>query len=206
MTTTPAPTATTWHDDICVLGRPYPTRTYSADAIGSTTSCYALPDHLTSYPDAIHEAGHAVIALDGGAHLHHATIGDDPNNPTVGGITYACGMADSNGHLFARFSAAGERAIERWLHESGLWTPKRAVAAEVGARGDRMAFLKVNPDVGFGDKHIDYSVVHDLADHALSTHWAAVTAVADVLHKTRHLTGAAIADIAGLPNRTYCTA
>jgi hypothetical protein len=205
VTTAPA-TAATWHTDICVLGEPYPTRTLSPDADGWTTDFFDLPDHLTSYPDAIHEAGHAVIALAGGGHLHYATIAKDPANPTVGGTTFSCGLSDATGRLFATFTAAGERAIDRWLHQAGMWTPERAVAAEVGARSDRHQFLRINPDVGFGDKPIDYRAVHDLADQAVYRHWNAITTVADALVQRLHITGDDIARICGLPNRSYCTA
>ena len=203
MTTTPAP-ATKWHDDICVLGQPYPTRNCAPNIEGDSDARLNLTPTQLDYLRAIHEAGHAVAVLIGNAHLHSAEIVTGLADDETGGVVHACNLAD--GHAYAVFSAAGERAADRWLHEAALWTPERAVANEAAAHGDRTSFLAINPHVGFGDKEVDYRIVHDLADQALNTHWAAVTAVADALHQHQHLTGAAIADIAGLPNHTYCNA
>ncbi|MFF1916119.1 hypothetical protein ACFVYE_31945 [Streptomyces sp. NPDC058239] len=197
---------TQWHDGIELNGVPYPTRNDAPSVQGDSDDAYSLPSDLVDYARAIHEAGHAVAALIGGAHLHHAQIVKGPATTPEGGVTHACNLAD--GHAYATYSAAGERAVDRWLREDGLWTPERAVANEVGARGDRNSFLAINPHVGFGDKEIDYTVVHDLADHALDQHWAAVTRVAHALNHHTHLAGDEIAHIAGLPNRRRpsCTA
>ncbi|MCX5158102.1 hypothetical protein OOK39_02150 [Streptomyces sp. NBC_00264] len=195
-----------WYDEITVNGVPYPTRHSSPTVEGDSDDCFSLTAHLLDYARAIHEAGHAVAALIGGAHLHHAQIVKGPATTPEGGVTHACNLAD--GHAYATFSAAGERAVDRWLREDGLWTPDRAVVVEVGANGDRSSFLAINPHVGFGDKQIDYTVVHDLADNFLEQHWAAVTRVAHALTGHAHLEGDEIARIAGLPNRPRhsCTA
>jgi hypothetical protein len=153
----------------------------------------ARPPRQLDYLRAIHEAGHAVAALLGRGHLHSAQITKGTATSTEGGITDCCNLND--GHAFAVFCAAGERATDRWLREAGLWTPERAVAAEVGARGDRHLFLSINPDVGFGDRQIDYRVVHDLADQAIDQQWPAITAVADALVQRQHN------EIAPLPRR-----
>jgi hypothetical protein len=204
VTTTPAP-ATTWHhDDVRVLGQPYPIRNYAPAGDSDSDTFLNLTPTQLDYLRAIHEAGHAVTVLTGRAHLHSAEIIKGEATAEQGGVTYACHLAD--GHAYAIYSAAGERAVERWLHEAGLWTPERAVANEVAAHADRASFLAINPHVGFGDKQVDYRIVHDLADQALNTRWAAVTTVADALHQHGHLTGNAIADLTGLPNTPYCTA
>ncbi|MFF3128531.1 hypothetical protein ACFVRD_41110 [Streptomyces sp. NPDC057908] len=198
--------ALAWHDGIDLNGAPYPTRNNAPSVQGNSDDAYDLPSDLVDYARAIHEAGHAVAALIGGAHLHRAQIVKGPATTPEGGVTHACNLSD--GHAYATFSAAGERAVDRWLHEDGLWTPDRAIATEVGAHGDRHSFLLINPHVGFGDKEIDYTVVHDLADNFLEQHWAAVTRVAHALTDRAHLTGDEIARIAGLPNRPRpsCTA
>lgn len=205
MTATPAP-ATTWnHDDTRVLGQPYPTRNHapSAEDIDSDT-LLNLPATQLDYLRAIHEAGHAITVLTAHGHLHSAEIVQGVTTTEEGGVTKACHLAD--GHGYAVFSAAGERAADRWLREAGLWTPERAVAVEVGARGDRLSFLAINPHVGFGDKEVHYQHVHDLADQALHTHWAAVLTVADALQQHQHLTGNQIATLTSLPNTPHCTA
>jgi hypothetical protein len=204
VTTTPAPALTWHHDDTLVLGQPYPTRNHAPDAEGDTDTCLNLTATHLDYLRAIHEAGHAVTVLTAHAHLHSAEIVKGVATTERGGVTKACHLAD--GHGYAIYSAAGERAADRWLHEAGLWTPQRALAVEVGAHGDRHSFLAINPHVGFGNKEVDYRVVHDLADQTLDTHWAAVTAVADALHQHQNLTGDAIAALTGLTNTPHCTA
>lgn len=114
------------------------------------------------------------------------------------GLVDACGVRDGN--AFAEFLAAGERATDRRLREMGLWTPYRGLVAETGAYADRKAFLASNPDVGFGDKAVDYLLVHDMADTVHDTHWPAVLRVADVLAHRHRLNGDTIATFAGLPN------
>lgn len=199
MTVAPTQT-TTWHTNVTFNGRSYPTRNHTPL---TTINTYDLPARQEKYVDAIHEAGHAIAILTGGGHLHSATIRAIPNKPNAGGLTDGCNLVDENGHTFAAFSGAGERAIDRWLREEGLWTPERAVAAEIGARGDRRSFLNLNPHVGYGDRDVDYRVVHDLADTALDQHWPAVVRVADALAQHGHLTGDTIADLADLPNGTH---
>ncbi|MBI0296298.1 hypothetical protein JBE04_17965 [Streptomyces sp. PRKS01-29] len=196
---------TAWHITMDINGEPYPTRHYAPDVEGTSDACFNLPPRQLDYLRAIHEAGHAVTALAGRAHLHYAQIVKGPATSTQGGVTDCCSRF-ADGQAFAVFSAAGERASDRWLREAGLWTPERAVAVEVGSHGDRHLFLSINPHVGFGDKQIDYRVLHDLADAALDKHWAATVRVADALAATGHLTGDDIATLADLPNGTHTAA
>jgi hypothetical protein len=193
-----APASPIWHTIIDIQGQPYPTRNYAPDIEGGSDACLNLPAAQLDYLRAIHEAGHAVAALLGGAHLHSAEIVIGVTGDAAGGEVRACNLDD--GHGFAVFSAAGERASDRWLREAGLWTPERAVANEVGARGDRRQFLAINAHVGFGDREVDYLIVHDLADQALDRHWKAVLQIADQLAQHGRLDAAQIVTIAGLTN------
>ena len=203
MTTVQAP-ATTWHTNVHVNGEPYPTRNYTPNTDGLNYDSIGLTPQQANHLTAIHETGHAITALAGGGHLHYAQIGPVANNPSATADAYCCNLVDDNGHAQAIYYAAGERAADRWLRETGLWTPRRAVAAEVGAHGDRHKFLSINDHlVGYGDKPVDYRYVHDLADRVLDQNWDAITRVADALAQHQHLTGDAIADIAGLPNGTH---
>lgn len=197
---TPESGPVVWHTIIDIHGHPYPTRNFAPDIEGDSDVCLNLTAPQLNYLRAIHEAGHAVTALLGGAHLHSAEIVLGELVGESGGVVYACNLAD--GHGYAIFSAAGERAADRWLRESGLWTPGRGVAAEVGACLDRRLFLAINPHVGFGDREVDYLVVHDLADKALGQHWAGVVRVADRLAQQGRLDAAEIEAITGLPNGT----
>ena len=187
-----------WHTAINIHGEAYPTRHYVPNAKGSSDDSFDLEAPQLNYMRAIHEAGHAVTTLTGRAHLHFAQITLGPATTTRSGVTDCCNFFD--GRALAVFSAAGERAVDRWLRENGLWTPARAVAAEVGARGDRREFLAINPHVGFGDRQVDYRAVHDLADEALDEHWSAVVRVAIRLVEEQRLEADTIATLAGLPN------
>ena len=191
-------TQTLWHNDITVDGALYPTRNHAPDFHGTSDDCFALTADQIDYIRAIHEAGHAITALTAAAHLHHAEIATESTTTEHGGATHACGLG--NGHAYAIYTAAGERAADRWLRETNLWTPERAVAVEVGARSDRASFLNLNKHVGYGNKQIDYTTVHDLADETLNHHWDAVTRVADALTQHHYLTGNTVARIADMTN------
>lgn len=199
-----APASPIWHTIIDIQGQPYPTRNYADDIDGDSTVCLDLSPAQLDYLRAIHEAGHAICVLLANGHLHSAEIVHGKAVGNVGGSVQACNLADGPG--YAAYSAAGERAGDRWLREAGLWTPQRAVANEVGARDDRRQFLEINPHVGFGDRHVDYRIVHDLADQALDQHWADVTRMADQLVGKGRLDASEIVAITGLPNGAASTA
>ena len=200
MTAAPAH-ATPWHTDALVGGVVYPTRNHAPDLEGESDTCLNLAAPQLDYLRAIHEAGHAVTVLAGRGHLHSVEIVKGVATTEEGGVTRACSLSD--GHAYAIFSAAGERAADRWLREAGLWTPARAVSNEVAARGDRVSFLAINPHVGFGDKDVDYRVVHDLADQAVDLYWREIGVIADALMQEIRLGGDRVADLARIPNAAH---
>ncbi|MFC8065496.1 hypothetical protein [Streptomyces sp. NPDC057293] len=189
-----------WCTTVGLDGEPYPVRHRAPGLDPRTPACLAVTEAQLNYVRAIHEAGHAVAVLLGRGHLHSAEIVIGDVDAETGGVVQACNMAD--GHGYAIYSAAGERAVDRWLREAGLWTPEGAIANEVAAWSDRAQFLEINPHVGFGDREVDYRVVHDLADQALDQHWTAVGRVADRLVSVGHLGADEIVAIAGIPNGT----
>lgn len=67
--------------------------------------------------------------------------------------------------------AAGERACERWLHEEELWTPARAVYAEIMGMDDREAALARDPSLTFDGGPNDYRHLQDEADLILDEVW-----------------------------------
>ncbi|MFH9574212.1 hypothetical protein ACH4MG_27190 [Streptomyces sp. NPDC017454] len=189
---------TDWYTAVGLDGQSYRVR-HHAPGLDSVTLAYlTVTEAQLNYVRAIHESGHAVAVLLGRGHLHSAEIVLGDADAETGGVVYACNMAD--GHGYAIYSAAGERAADRWLREAGLWTPEGAIANEVAAWSDREQFMAINPHVGFGDRQVDYRVVHDLADEALDQHWTAVVRVADQLVQRGHLDAEEIVAIAGLPN------
>lgn len=188
------PSTVEW-SSVDIDGKPYPTRYRSPD--GGEPSIDLTSPQL-DYLRAVHEAGHAVAALLGGAHLHSAEIAVGLTDDETGGEVRACNLND--GHGYAIFSAAGERASDRWLREASLWNPSRAVANEIAARSDREQFLAINPHVGFEDRKVDYHMIHDLADQALDSRWTAVLQVADQLARHGRLDAAQVVAITGLAN------
>ncbi|MFJ3043626.1 hypothetical protein [Streptomyces tendae] len=205
--------ATTWHDNIAINGQPYPTR-HPAPLTSGSASDYlnVLTDHQRDQLRAHHEAAHAVAGLSAGAHVHHAKISTTAtlkaasaatDGVEVGGNCLTCNLPPQ-GNVIAIYFGAGERTEDHWLHQHNLWTPWLAVGIEFGAYGDRQSLLHDNPHVGFGDRQVDYRLVHDLADAFVTTHWTAITAVGEALATRLYLTGDEIADLAQLPNGT-CT-
>ena len=203
------PAEITWHDDLRINDEPYPTRNYAPD-YGPNSDAYlgTLTYGQRDAMRAVHEAGHAVAALAGGGYVHDARItttaelvGREPSDEGIkSGDVRICNLTDST--TCAVFLGAGERAEDRWLRESGLWTSTLAAGIELGAYGDRKALLRGNPHVGFGTGQ-DYVIVHDLADHLVGEHWAHILAVAGELASRLRLSGAEVADLAGLPNGTH---
>lgn len=192
---------TAWHNGNVVAGKDYPTRANARWTAETSDEQFGFSDVQIDYVRATHEAGHAVAALAYRAHLHAAFIVRGHHAEyAAGGRTDCCTLSDENGHAFAAFSGAGERAVDRWLREAGLWTAERSVANEVGASSDRNEFLAINPEVGFGEGQIDYRAVHDISDDVLARNWSAVLRIADRLVQDERLDGETIAAIAGLTN------
>ncbi|MFD9099321.1 hypothetical protein [Streptomyces collinus] len=206
------PAVSVWHDDATVNGLRYPTRHLIPDwADNSDDLLDALTDEQRDHMRAVHETAHAIVALAAGGYVHRAvtrrtadlraTADRLTGGHQVGGHVATCNVAD--GRDFVTFLGAGERAEDRWLRETGLWTPTVAVGVEYGAYTDRREVLDRNPGLGFEGGHNDFLIVHELADQAVAEHWAAITAVAGVLAARLCLTGDEIADLAGLPNGTH---
>jgi hypothetical protein len=192
----------TWHHGFALPdGTPYPLR-------------HVLPDHFADLPyfdhrtvglaadqartaQAVHELAHAVLWMAAGIHVVDAAIGTEEGIATGGPVPPHAGLGCAVG------LAAGERAEDRWLRETGLWTEERAAVAEVGAHRDRGVILAadVQPRVTFGGGDgYDYAHLHALADQALSLHWHRILTVAPYLVRATRLTGDEIAAHAGLPN------
>lgn len=163
------------------------------EALGMTTD-----QANTAY--AIHEAAHAIAALVGGGHVYHARI----NIPWRAGPSGAGGVDVhrlTGLHHVATFFASGERAENRWLHEHGLWTTRRAIAIEISANTDRQTFLRHCPHFGFGDTERDYLTAHDAADQVIDRHWDEIHTVAAALLEHKALTGDDIAALIDLPGQ-----
>ncbi|MCX0247971.1 hypothetical protein [Streptomyces drozdowiczii] len=201
----------TWYDDITINGVPYPTRNTSPlNTQNSSDYLGDLPSHHRHTLRAHHEAAHAITSLAAGGHIHHAQLAPPSTAdslPATGasmrssGAVTGCGL--HHGNDYAMVFAAGERAEDHWLRQNNLWTPDRAVGVELCAYADRTAFLAGCPDAGFNGGASDYCHAHNLADQAITHHWDAITAVAQVLADRLYLTGQELAAIAQMPNGTH---
>lgn len=150
---------------------------------------------------AFHEAGHAVIALAQGIGVdgvHLLPAEENMFHTVVSG-----GIPRDSGYL--TMLAAGERASDRWLRETGVWTPERAWAAERCAEGDR------EEAVGFATRRgipfdltahpwDGWTQVCGWADGSLNYHWHRVCAVAAALLEGTSLDAKDVARVSGLDN------
>ncbi|MFI0156249.1 hypothetical protein [Streptomyces lydicus] len=159
------------------------------------------PDLLQRH-GAFHEAGHVVAALVSGlgvdgVHLTPSDQGHMFHTVNSGTIRTWSG--------YAAMLAAGERAADRWLRETGEWTTERAWSVERGARSDRRRAVE------FAQRHGErfdflahpwdgWTNVCSWADGTLDAHWDRVTAVAEALIAGTALDAEAVAKVAGLPN------
>ncbi|MFE2693672.1 hypothetical protein [Streptomyces mirabilis] len=193
-------TGVTWHHDYVVNGVPYPLRNrldWPHDEINDRMLGFTDEESRTS--TAVHELGHGVVWLAAGVHVLYLGVGIGP-----GGQAACASVTQSPQERLARVigTVAGERAVDRWLRETGRWTPEHAAMAELGAWQDRAYVFACDPQPrpGFGDGEIDYSVLHDLADQALSASWDNILAALPVLLRAGRMTGDQLAACTGLPN------
>ncbi|MGA5818832.1 hypothetical protein ACPC54_13365 [Kitasatospora sp. NPDC094028] len=171
-----------------------------------------LPEDELRRAIAMHEAGHATVMLHFGLPFKSVAIRDDlgldPDRPGNAGEvaceSWSAPLCDGLAML-----AAGERAQDRWLRESGRWSVARGWLTELGAIGDRReVYRAVREAFGVGvtfntgdDPCRDLSALHDHADALLNTLWGQVGRLADVLDRRGRLTEAQAAEAAGFARR-----
>lgn len=192
---------TAWYHEAALKdGTPYPTRNRLGDARlheEVNPQALGLSEADSRAIAAVHELGHAVVWMAGGFHVVALGVGDDFS----GHAQIAATSREATTPLFAGL-VAGERAVDRWLRETGLWTPSLAAMAELTAAHDRAAVFEMEPSPrpSFGDGAVDYSVLHDLADEALNMHWDRImTALPTLIHAGR-MTGDQLASRIAIPN------
>lgn len=150
---------------------------------------------------AYHEAGHAVTALACGLTVDAIHLA-----PSGQGDMFHCVIS---GTIFrwtdyVTMLAAGERAADRWLRESGLWTEERAWSVERGARTDRATAI------AFAAKHGEqltltahpwdgWTQICSYADARLNTHWERVVRLAEALSRCDSLGAPTLQNIVKLP-------
>lgn len=192
---------TIWHREIITAdGTPYPTRNRLADESlrgEINPQALGLSEADSRAIAAVHELGHAVVWMTGGFHVVDLGIGDD----FKGYAEIASASREATTAMFVGL-VAGERAVDRWLRETALWTSSLAAMAELTAAHDRAAVFEMEPSPrpSFGDGPIDYSVLHDLADEALDAQWGRIVTALPVLIRAGRMTGDRLAECIDMPN------
>lgn len=174
---------------------------------------YPEPDGVTHIYDpldadllrqmgAIHEAGHVVASLRAGLGVDGVHLGSSAEGHMFHAV-HSGSITRWDGYM--AMLAAGERAADRWLRETGQWTPERAWSVERGARSDRARAIEFAADT---DRTFDFlahpwdgwTLVCSWADGGLGAHWNRVMAVANTLLEEGSLDAAAVAQVTGLAN------
>jgi len=165
---------------------------------------------------AVHEAGHAAVALQLGLHVPSVSITEPTGTSACGHLSPIVGAVDNVrlvgftvGQMMTVL-AAGERAEERWLHETGQWTETRAFFVERAGFGDRETargrLTEFGQDLRFGTSTpdepdaADWWRAHGLADSVLDGAWPKVLVLAEQIADRQTLPGDEAAALCGVAN------
>jgi hypothetical protein len=190
----------TWYHDAVLFGRPYPTRHpvpewFRTGAV-SASDLMGLSPAQALAAQAAHELGHALLWLAAGLDVSRVSL--IPEGRLGGSAAVVATGVPDEGRLIAVGTAGGERAEDRWLRRAGLWTPDRAAVVEMTAAQDRAQLLEcTTPRPGFGTGGLDFADLHDMADQALDQVWEQLTTALPVLVRSRTMSGARLAAVAG---------
>lgn len=163
---------------------------------------------------AVHEAGHTAVALQFGIRMPSISLTNPTGLRACGHLREIEGALDNvllDGATVGEMMtvlAAGERAEDRWLRETGAWTGTRAFFAERSALADRdvarVHLAVYGQDLRFGTSTPDISDAadwwraHSLADAALDGIWDQVLLLAGRIAETGALSGDDAAAVCGM--------
>ncbi|MCD9144363.1 hypothetical protein [Streptomyces albireticuli] len=185
----------------------YPEPRAWAEGVG-LYECLGFEDAVLRRAIAVHEAGHAVLCMAFGIPVVEICVREDLGKTSgEGGAAWVRtgDYWDVSYMRYAAMCAAGERAQDRWMRETGLWTPQRAWAVERTAGSDRDVLAQAlrtvcGTELRFGASRpgVQYGTVQAVADSALSHLWDRLLCLAEALDDRGHLSGHAAARDAGL--------
>ncbi|QKZ20323.1 hypothetical protein [Streptomyces chartreusis] len=171
-----------------------------------TTDVLDLPEEQRLRLTAMHEAGHAALWHQAGVRLDKVLVrtateaeqlGVRAAGQTIVGAKATIRLGDA-----LAVAAAGERAEDRWLRESGLWTKARAWVIERHAARDRLhacySAQDAHAQLTFGERTghpYDYTTIQADADAWLDVVWDGVRRLADALVHHREVDGFAVPDL-----------
>ncbi|GAA2996457.1 hypothetical protein GCM10010519_31780 [Streptomyces lactacystinicus] len=190
------------------------TRNPSPPSLCCVSHVLDLPRDLSLAATAFHESGHGLLALLGGMNLSTVFVSAAPSaqrcpGPEMYETAGANRDTDYGGRelgLVLPMLAAGERTAQEWLRQNGLWTERRAWAAEVGSLDDQATAAYVLGANGIpmlygtGALLADYWHAGDLAAETVRHHWNRIERMASGLLSQGQLTGDEIAALDGLEN------
>ncbi|MFI1183342.1 hypothetical protein ACH4UT_27860 [Streptomyces sp. NPDC020799] len=188
---------TTWHlnsDQPLYTRHPEPREWTSAYGV------LAFDDATLRRSIAVHEAGHAVLNFAFGIPVEEIRLFEDLGKGAgerPAAWVRTAGQWSVPYVRYVAMCAAGERALDRWMRETGLWSPERAWVAERSATDDRKCVVEtlrthMNRAVTFGGRipgALDYATVQAAADAALARLWGRVLRLAAAVDEHGVLTG-----------------
>lgn len=190
--------------------RNQPPRRWDSLMGGDVDEIAALTPDQELQATAIRHAGFSVLYMAAGFRVDYILVHPVGSPAARGSKGYTMRAGGSGSWLGRAVAAAGhERAVDRWLRESGLWTPDRAWAAErLSADARAQAAEAVQYGLGCemtfngGGDEADYAWICDRADEALDARWPQVSALGQYVAEYSRVEGADAARIAGFDPAT----
>ncbi|OLZ72546.1 hypothetical protein AVW11_03910 [Streptomyces amritsarensis] len=196
-----------WHPNIDGRGI---TRHIEPDRWTDTWTVEGLTEQQKLRSTATHEAAHAVLMSLARVPVLSITVCtySDLKYCDAGSMgAVDIGPYDTDLLQLCHALAAGERAEECLLRESGLWSVDRAWTVERHASSDRHEIATVIRKhssqiltYGQSEDWNDLATIHRNTDATIARHWAPIRELADELVVHRQLTAERVQDITKIPN------